>query len=259
VGINQLIDTKVEGEDRKIIAHFSRNGFFYRLDRSNGQFISAEQYAQKINWTNGIDPKTGKPIEYDPQKDLQTYKIGAASRRQQGKLLGCPDLQGGVNYFPTTYSHRTQLSYGGGIEVCSYITPDPSNDDNGYAWLGGKYERAEAAKGSLTAMDPTTGKEVMQQSLPHPIYSGVTSTAGGLLFTTTANGTVYALDDRSLKPLWRFNTGSLSSAPPMTYAVNGKQYVAVLIGGNTLVQQLMGKSPELKDLQNGSMLFVFGL
>jgi alcohol dehydrogenase (cytochrome c) len=259
VGINQLIDTKVEGEDRKIIAHFSRNGFFYRLDRSNGQFISAEQYAQKINWTNGIDPKTGKPIEYDPQKDLQTYKIGAASRRQQGKLLGCPDLQGGVNYFPTTYSHRTQLSYGGGIEVCSYITPDPSNDDNGYAWLGGKYERAEGAKGSLTAMDPTTGKKVMQQSLPYPIYSGVTSTAGGLLFTTTANGTVYALDDKSLKPLWRFNTGSLSSAPPMTYAVNGKQYVAVLIGGNTLVQQLMGKSPELKDLQNGSMLFVFGL
>jgi len=259
VGINQLIDTKVDGEDRKIIAHFSRNGFFYRLDRSNGQFISAEQYAQKVNWTDGIDPKTGKPIEYDPKKDLQIYKIGAPSRRQQGKLFGCPDIQGGVNYFPTTYSPRTGLSYGGGIEVCSHITPDPSNDASGYFWLGGTYERAEPVKGSVTAMDPTTGKKVLQQSLDHAVYSGVTSTGGGLLFTTTANGTVYALDDKTLKPLWSYNAGSLSSAPPMTYSVNGKQYVAVLIGGNTVAQGILAKTPEFKDMQNTSMLFVFGL
>jgi len=259
VGISQLIDTKVNGEDRKIVAHFSRNGFFYSLDRSNGQFISAEQYAQKVNWTDGIDPKTGKPIEYDPKKDLQTYKIGAASRRAQGKLLGCPDLQGGVNYFPTTYSHRTHLSYGGGIEVCAYITPDPSNDASGDFWLGGTYERSEPVKGSVTAMDPTTGKKVAQQLLDYPVYSGVTSTAGGLLFTTTTNGEVFALDDKTLKPLWSFSTGSLSSAPPMTYAVNGKQYVAVLIGGNTVAQGMLAKSPEMKDLQNTSMLFVFGL
>src|SRR5246127_1275688 len=165
VGINQLIDAKVNGEDRKIIAHFSRNGFFYTLDRTNGQFISAEQSAQKVNWTDGIDPKTGKPIEYDPKKDLQTYKIGAASRRAQGKLLGCPDLQGGVNYFPTTYSHRTHLSYGGGIEVCTNITPDPSNDASGYFWLGGTFERSGPVKGSVTAMDPTTGKKIAQQAL----------------------------------------------------------------------------------------------
>jgi len=259
VGISQLIDTKVNGEDRKIVAHFSRNGFFYSLDRSNGQFISAEQYAQKVNWTDGIDPKTGKPIEYDPKKDLQTYKIGAASRRAQGKLLGCPDLQGGVNYFPTTYSHRTHLSYGGGIEVCAYITPDPSNDASGDFWLGGTYERSEPVKGSVTAMDPTTGKKVAQQLLDYPVYSGVTSTAGGLLFTTTTNGEVFALDDKTLKPLWSFSTGSLSSAPPMTYAVNGKQYVAVLIGGNTVAQGMLLKSPEMKELQNTSMLFVFGL
>jgi alcohol dehydrogenase (cytochrome c) len=259
VGISQLIDTKVNGEDRKIVAHFSRNGFFYSLDRANGQFISAEQYVQKINWTDGIDPKTGKPIEYDPKKDLQTYKIGAASRRAQGKMLGCPDLQGGVNYFPTTYSHRTHLSYGGGIEVCSYITPDPSNDASGDFWLGGTYERSEPVKGSVTAMDPTTGKKVSQQSMDYPVYSGVTSTAGGLLFTTTTNGEVFALDDNTLKPLWSFSAGSLSSAPPMTYAVNGKQYVAVLIGGNTVAQGMLAKSPEMKDLQNTSMLFVFGL
>jgi alcohol dehydrogenase (cytochrome c) len=259
VGINQLIDTKVDGEDRKILAHFSRNGFFYRLDRTNGQFLSADQYAQKINWTDGIDPKTGKPIEYDPKKDLQTYKIGAASRRAQGKLLGCPDLQGGVNYFPTSYSSRTKLSYGGGIEVCTFITPDPSNDASGDFWLGGTYERSEPVKGSITAMDPTTGKKVAQQSMDYAIYSGVVATAGGLVFTTTVDGTIYALDDKTLKTLWSFNTGSLSSAPPMTYSVNGKQYIAVLIGGNTIVKGMLAKSPELQDIQNTSMLYVFGL
>lgn len=259
VGIQQLIDTKVNGEDRKIVAHFGRNGFFYTLDRTNGQFISAEQYAQKVNWTDGIDPKTGKPVEYDPNKDLQVYKIGAASRRAQGKLLGCPHIQGGVNYFPTTYSERTHLSYGGGIEVCANITVDPSNDASGYFWLGGSFESAEPVKGSVTAMDPTTGKKVAQQPLEHAVYSGVTSTAGGLVFTTSTDGTIYALDDETLKPLWSFNAGSLSSAPPMTYAVNGKQYMAVLIGGNTIAQGMLAKSPELKDMQNTSMLFVFSL
>jgi alcohol dehydrogenase (cytochrome c) len=190
---------------------------------------------------------------------LQTYKIGQSSRRAQGKLLGCPDIQGGVNYFPTTCSHKTHMSYGGGIEVCSFITPDPSNDDNSAFWLGGTYERSEAVKGSVTAMDPTTGKKVAQKSLNYAVYSGVVSTAGGLVFTTTSDGTVYALDDKTLEVLWSFNTGSLSSAPPMTYSVNGKQYVAVLIGGNTVAQGMLAKSPELKDMQNTSMLFVFGL
>jgi alcohol dehydrogenase (cytochrome c) len=259
VGINQLINTKVNGEDRKIIAHFGRNGFFYTLDRTNGQFISAEQYAQKINWTDGIDPKTGKPVEYDPNKALQTYKIGAPSRRQQGKLLGCPNIQGGVNFFPTTYSERTHLSYGGGIEACSDVTPDPSNDASGLYWLGGTFANAEDVKGSVTAMDPSSDKKTAQLSLPHAIYSGVTSTAGGLVFTTTAEGTIYALDDETLQPLWTFNTGSYSSAPPMTYSVNGKQYVAVLIGGNAQAKDMLNKTPAYKDLQNTSMLFVFSL
>ncbi len=259
IGIQQLVDTKVNGEDRKVVAHFGRNGFFYTLDRTNGQFIGSQQYAEKVNWTDGIDPKTGKPIEYNPNKDLQTYKIGKPSRREQGKLEGCPNIQGGVNYFPTSYSPRTHLSYGGGIEGCSTITVDPSNDDNGAYWLGGAYANAEEVKGSVTAMDPASGKKAGQQSMPHSVASGVTATAGGLVFTTTSDGTVYALDDQSLKPLWSFNTGSFSSAPPMTYSINGKQYMAVLIGGNVQTKAQLNKTPTLKDVQNTSMLFVFSL
>jgi alcohol dehydrogenase (cytochrome c) len=259
IGIQTLVDTKVNGEDRKILAHFGRNGFFYTLDRDNGQFIAAQQYAQKVNWTDGIDPKTGKPVEYDQNKEIQVYKIGKPSRREQGKLEGCPNIQGGVNFMPTSYSHRTHMSYGGGIEGCSNITVDPSNDASGAYWLGGAYANAEDVKGSVTIVDPATGKKGAQQSMPHPVYSGVTATAGGVVFTTTLDGTVWALDDVTLKPLWSFNTGSLSSAPPMTYSINGKQYVAVLIGGNKVAQDLLNKTPALKETQSTSMLFVFGL
>ena len=259
IGINQLIDTKVNGEDRKIIAHFGRNGFFYTLDRTNGQFISSQQYAQKVTWTDGIDPKTGKPVEYNPSKDLQSYKIGATSRRQQGPMTTCPNFQGGVNYFPTSYSKRTHLSYGGGLESCTTITVDPSNDASGAYWLGGVPVNAEEVKGRVTAMDPTNGKKIVQLSTDHAVASGVTATAGGVVFTTTVDGTVYALDDVTLKPLWSFNTGSFSSAPPMTYSVGGKQYVAVLIGGNVQTRDFLNKTPGLKDVQNTSMLYVFGL
>jgi alcohol dehydrogenase (cytochrome c) len=259
IGINQLIDTKVNGEDRKLIGHFGRNGFFYTLDRTNGQFVASQQYAEKVNWTDGIDPKTGKPVEYDSNKDLQTYKVGAASRRQQGKIEFCPNMQGGVNYFPTTYSVRTHLSYGGGIEGCTNAAPDPSNDASGAYWLGGTPENAEEIKGSIASMDPATGKLVNRLSMPHAILSGATATAGGLLFTSTEDGTVYALDDQTLKPLWSFNTGSFSSAPPMTYAINGKQYVAILIGGNIQTKNLLDHTPDYKDMQNTSMLYVFGL
>jgi alcohol dehydrogenase (cytochrome c) len=259
IGIQTLVDTKVNGEDRKILAHFGRNGFFYTLDRANGQFIAAQQYAQKVNWTDGIDPKTGKPVEYDQNKDIQVYKIGKASRREQGKLEGCPNIQGGVNFMPTSYSHRTHMSYGGGIEGCSNITVDPSNDASGAYWLGGAYANAEDVKGSVAIVDPATGKKSAQQSMPHPVYSGVTATAGGVVFTTTLEGTVWALDDVTLKPLWSFNTGSLSSAPPMTYSIDGKQYVAVLIGGNQVAKDLLNKTPTLKETQSTSMLFVFGL
>jgi len=259
IGIQQLVDTKVNGEDRKIVAHFGRNGFFYTLDRTNGQFISSQQYAEKVNWTDGIDPKTGKPVEYNPNTDLQTYKIGKPSRREQGKIDACPNIQGGVNYFPTSYSLRTHLSYGGGMEGCQAITVDPTNDDNGAYWLGGTYANIEEVKGSLAAMDPTTGKMAGRMSTPHAIQSGVTSTAGGLLFTTTIDGKVWALDDVTLKPLWSFNAGSFSSAPPMTYSVNGKQYMAVLIGGNVQVKGSLDHSPDYKDMQNTSMLYVFGL
>ena len=85
VGTQQLVDLKINGEDRKVLAHFGRNGIFYTLDRSNGSFIQGTPYVNKLNWTKGLDPKTGKPVDYDPNKDLQTYaRVAELNFRKRG-------------------------------------------------------------------------------------------------------------------------------------------------------------------------------
>ena len=72
-GVHMLIDAPYGGQDRQMVVHWGRNGFYYQLDRTNGNFISATQYVDKVNWTAGIDPKTGMPVEYDPSLTLQAY------------------------------------------------------------------------------------------------------------------------------------------------------------------------------------------
>ncbi len=259
VGVNLLVDADVDGEARKLLGHFGRNGFFYTLDRTNGQFVNAAQYVANLNWTAGIDPKTGKPVEYDASKDIQTYAIGAPSRRDQGEVEACPNIQGGVNMFPTAYSDATHLAYGAGIEGCSNVSADASKSDGQNGWNGGAAGNADRQTGSITAMNPATGERTAQHLLDYPSYSGVLATAGGLVFTSTVEGTVLALDDTTLEPLWSFATGSFSAAPPMTYGVDGKQYVAILIGARGTPRGLLNKSPEVGELQNTSMLYVFGL
>ncbi|MCP8939620.1 PQQ-binding-like beta-propeller repeat protein [Alsobacter sp. SYSU M60028] len=258
VGSKQLINAKVDGQDRKLLGYFGRNGFYYVQDRTNGQFIKASQYVKTLNWTDGIDPKTGKPVEYDPNKKLQTYKIGAPSRRAQGAMTACPHIQGGVNMFPTSYSPKTGLSYGSGIEGCIKVTAVAERSGGKIAWNGGLTEDQKLG-GSLTAMDPTTGERKAQTLFEYPAYSGVVSTGGGLVFTATLDGTITAHDDQSLKELWSFNVGSGISAPPMTYAVNGKQYVAILVGHSRVPKGRLGTHPEMQDLQTTSMLYVFSL
>jgi alcohol dehydrogenase (cytochrome c) len=102
-----LYDVTINGEPRKVLGHFGRNGFYYTLDRTNGSFISAAQYVKNLNWTKGIDPKTGKPVEYDPAKKVQQYAL--VSNRTSGKVDVCPDLQGAVSFFPTSYNDRFHI------------------------------------------------------------------------------------------------------------------------------------------------------
>ena len=99
-------------------AHFGRNGFFYSLDRTNGSFIKGGQYVNDLNWTKGLDPKTGKPLEYDPELDVQTYVPAARALRGDPMKRTCPTWHGGVAYQPTAYNPVKQIAYGVGAEGC---------------------------------------------------------------------------------------------------------------------------------------------
>jgi len=222
VGTQQLIDAMINGKAQQLVAHFGRNGFFYGLDAANGAYVNGSQYAQKVNWTKGIDPKTGKPLEYDPSLDVQTYlpesRMTAGPSDMAPDFKFCPYWEGGVNMFPTTYSAKTKLVYGLLMEGCTFNPADRPEGEEGYI------------TGALVAVDPSTGQVVKRHEFSATGRGGTVSTAGGVVFGTSSNGDIFALDDTSLERLWNFNVGTMIDAPPIVFAINGKQYVALAVG-----------------------------
>jgi alcohol dehydrogenase (cytochrome c) len=265
-GSHILIDTKVAGEDRKLLAHPARNGFSYVLDRLNGQFLKATQHVKLVTWTKGIDPKTGKPVDYDPNRDVQTYAFGPEILADKAKREICPSITGGTNFWPSSYSRKTGYLYIPAYEGCGTVTVDTSAHVKG-RFNGGSPGQAGAITSSITMVDPSSGELKKRVEFPYPNSSGVLSTAGGVVMTGLLDGTLVALDDQTLDELWRFNVGTGFNVPPMTYAVNGKQYIAISSGlccvrpsgqiSNSLAQK--GRNPELRDQSNATVLYVFGL
>src|SRR5215203_3473436 len=257
-GTHILIDTKVNGEDRKIVSHAGRNGFNYTFDRRSGQFIKAVQYVKQVTWTKGIDPKTGKPIDYDPGKDFQVYAEGPDVNAYKRTRRVCPDTAGGNNYWPASYSPKTQLIYIPSVEGCSNVTPDYAAHVKG-KYAGGTTVNTERPTSSVIAIDPASGEMKLRKDLPYPNFAGVLSTAGGIVMTALLDGTIVALDDQTLEELWSVNVGTGFNAPPMTYSVNGKQYIAIASGLWRNAKGKLARVPELRNLSNATMIFVFGL
>ena len=256
-GSQIIIDGRVNGEDRKLIAHANRNGFHYTLDRNNGQFLNAVQYAAKVTWTKGIDPKTGKPLDYDPGKDVQTFNHDWKVFTDTIKG-SCPDVHGGTNFWPPSYSQKTKLLYIAANEGCANITPDPTAHVRG-KFTGGGYVNEDRITSGLTAVDPATGQVKMRKDNPYANHSGVLTTAGGIVVTALLDGTILAYDDETLEELWRVNVGTGFVAPPITYAVDGRQYIAIASGLSPVSRAKLAKSPEMRNQSNATMLFVFGL
>jgi alcohol dehydrogenase (cytochrome c) len=257
VGVQLLMDVKVNGEDRKVLSHFGRNGIFYSLDRTNGSYIQSAQYVTKLNWTTGVDPKTGKPVEYDPTKSLQTYAMGAINRAGS-TATNCPHIQGGVNYYPTAYNPTTGVAYGAGQEGCSDIgTKEVAVEDvaAGSIFLGGTYAINGEQRGSVTAIDVTTGKQIGKQDTQYPNNSGVLVTPE-LVWSGSLDGTVSAYDAKTLAPVWSMNVGTAFRAPPMTYSVGDKQYIA--IEGGPIAGNAYGNA-ELENIQPANMIWVFAV
>ncbi len=258
-GSHILIDSRFGGDDRKLVVRAARNGFVYSFDRGNGQFLKATQYVSQVTWTKGIDQKTGKPVDYDPSKDLQTYAAPVAQILAGAKSSFCPGVPGGNNFWPASYSRSSQKMYIPTLEGCTWVTRDQTRHVRG-KFDGGSFGYDSRLTSTIMAYDPATGELKGKKELPYPNTSGVVSTAGGIIVTALLDGTVMALDDQSLEELWSVNVGTGINAPPMTYEVNGKQYIAVATGltGNQIGR--IATAPEMKGLaKNTTMLFVFGL
>jgi alcohol dehydrogenase (cytochrome c) len=259
-GTHILIDSKVAGEDRKLLAHAGRNGFFYSFDRLNGQFLKATQYVPTVTWTKGIDTKTGRPLDYDPGKDLQTYADAVAKILTGAKSSGvCPGVPGGSNFWSAAYSERTGLVYVPELEGCTNITRDQTRHVRG-KFDGGDFGYDGRLKSGMVMVDPATGAVVKRKEMAYANTSGALATAGGIIVTALIDGTVVALDDQTLDELWSFNVGTGINAPPMTYAVDGRQYIAIATG---LTRNSMGRlatTPEKRNLgRSATMIFVFAL
>jgi alcohol dehydrogenase (cytochrome c) len=257
VGPQMLVDTKINGQDRKVLAHFGRNGIFYDLDRTNGSYIQSAQYVTKLTWTKGVDPKTGKPLEYNPTKALQVYAEGALTRAV-GKSSVCPNIQGGTNFFPTAYNPVLGLAYGAGIEGCSDTTVKtvaPKDVKPGQIFLGGAYANNGVQTGSVFATDVATGKPMAKHNTPFPMYGGVLATPD-LVWAGSLDGTVAAYDAKTLDVKWSMNVGTAIMAPPIAFTVGNKEYVAFVGGGVGLAGF---NHPELEMKSASNMLWVFSL
>ena len=258
IGIHMLYDAKVNGETRKIVGHFGRNGFFYTLDRVNGSFIKGAQYVNDLNWTKGLDPKTGKPIEYDPTLDVQKYVESARALRGDGNKRACPTWHGGVAHQPVAFNPVKQIAYGVGTEGCftqngaavKYKSPDGGLDAKN---SDPRKYTSDLYYGSITAFDTTSNKVQAKAVTEIEIRSGAIATAGGLVFTALQDGSVVAYDDEKLEELWRINLGTPLKGAPVTYAIGSKQYLAVQTSGRHLHPVKFDK------LENSSYLFVFAL
>jgi alcohol dehydrogenase (cytochrome c) len=258
-GTHILIDTKVNGEDRKIVSHAGRNGFEYTFDRGNGQFLKATQHVDQVTWTKGIDPKTGKPVEYEPGKDFQLYAEGPNVNNDKATRRVCPDTAGGTNYWPASYSQKTKLIYIPALESCASVTPDFAMHVKGNFAGGTTGGSPGPNSSSIAALDPATGEIKMRKTFDYPNFAGVLSTAGGIVVTALLDGTIVALDDQTLDELWSVNVGTGFNAPPMTYAVDGKQYIAIASGLFRNARNKLARSPDMKNVSNATMVFVFGL
>ena len=254
-----LIDGQVGGQPRKLITHSARNGFLYTFERSNGQTLLAKPYVENINWTKGIDQKTGKPVDYDPSKDLQVYSGMQNQTLADPTKKLCPSMSGGNNYWPAAYSQKTKLLYIPSMSSCNEVTLDPKLSTKAGDWKGATFKNIERNETDLIVADPFTGEVKTKVRVPYPNNSGALATGGGLVFTGFTDGTFAAYDDTTMQQLWKINVGTGFNAPPMTFEVNGQQYVAILSGLSPISKRRHSHTPELREQRNQTMLFVFGL
>ena len=258
-GVNEFITYEADG--KRLGGKADRNGFFYVLDATTGQLKNAFPFVRKITWATGIDLKTGKP---NFVADNRPGDPTAAVDSKQGKsVFAAPSFLGGKNQMPMAYSPDTRLFYVPANEWGMEIWNEPITYKKGAAYLGAGFTIKTIADdhiGALRAVDPKTGKIVWEVKNNAPLWGGVLTTAGNLVFWGTPEGFLKAADAKTGKVVWQFQTGSGVVAPPITWEQDGEQYVSVVSGWGGAVPLWGGEvAKKVNYLEQGGMVWVFKL
>lgn len=222
-----LIDADFKGQPRKLLVQANRNGFLYILDRTNGEFLSATRFVDKLNWASGIDSK-GRPIRTDAKPTPAGNKV-------------CPGFAGATNWYAPSYSEATHLFYFLTLELCqtffSGSEPQQFTPGKEFYSTGVKHIQGEKSEKILKAFDISTGTFAWRypQVSGGRSSAGTMSTAGGLLFFGDEAESFEAVDAKDGRALWHFNAGQDMTGSPMTYSVSGKQYVAIAATSDVFV------------------------
>lgn len=213
-----LVDAPFHGVNRKLLLQADRNGFFYVLDRTNGELLLAKPFVRKLNWASGIGAD-GKP------------QVLPANRPSRAGTKTCPAVRGATNWYSSSFSPVTKLFYFMAVEDCSVYR---QSHDGGYE---GVRDPADAGQRFLRALDIETGStawQIPQFGSTESNYSGVLATAGGVLFYGESGGEFTAVDSKTGRWLWGMRTNAVWRASPITYSIEGRQYVAIAAGTNLL-------------------------
>ena len=257
-GVNELVfaDLPVDGKTTPVIMQANRNGFFYVIDRANGKLVSAKNFVP-TNWATGIDLKTGMPIETANNEKRPRLKKWAKDI--------CPNLVGGKNWMPMSYNPNTGLVYIPTNNLCMDLEGVQEEYKRGQFFLGVNFDLDKPGPGGylggLKAWNPVTQKEAWFNKDDLPFNGGTMTTKTGLVFAGDINGMLRAMDAKSGKELWKFNAGSGISAAPVSYTLDGKQYVAVVSGRTQSMPAFFGKIGEkmVAASPEGGTLYVFSL
>ncbi len=259
-GVNELVQAElpVNGANKKVIMQAHRNGFFYVLERENGKLLAANKFV-KVNWADGVDLETGRPVWSAETKSV--FEKGAGH-----KVRIWPALVGGKNWAPMSYSPQTRLAYINSTDFGWDYEPLPAEEvakmkPGQTPYFGVKREYVfdhPDGRGHLRAIDPLTGKSKWAIPFKSPNMAGTLATAGGVVFTGRLTGEFMAVDAESGKVLWEFQLGAGSVGQPVTWERDGKQYVTMTSGSSGPYVARVG-DPNLANVAPGGSVWTFKL
>ena len=258
-GTNEVV-AYTDRTGNKRFATADRNGFFYVLNREDGKFVSAVPFVKDISWASGIDD-TGRPIFIEENRPGNP--ADAADGKKGSVVFSSPGFLGGKNWMPMAHSPKTGLFYVPSNEWGMDIWNEPISYKKGAAYLGSGFTikpNYDDHIGSLKAIDPDTGELKWEFKNNAPLWGGVMTTAGGLVFTGTPEGDFIAFDDETGEQLWSFQTGSGVIGQPITWEQDGEQYLTVISGWGGAVPLWGGEvAKKVNYLNQGGLLWTFKL